>query len=165
MGNIFAASEIVELGIQIEKNGRDFYNTLVKQTKSERAADIFKYLAGEEEKHILVFQKILEKTEKYEPPKIYADEYLAYMNALAGEYIFTQKDQGRIIAEKIKSDKEATDTGIKFEKDSILFYVGMKKVVPDYDHKVLEELILQEQNHLKQLTDLKREIPFGQKGV
>jgi rubrerythrin len=83
------------------------------------------------------------------------------MNALAGEYIFTQKDQGRIIAQKIKSDKEAADTGIKFEKDSILFYVGMTKVVPDYDHKVLEELILQEQNHLKQLMDLKREISVG----
>lgn len=77
MGNIFAASEIVELGIQIEKNGRDFYNALVQQTKNKKAADIFKYLAGEEEKHILVFQGILEKSEKYEPPQIYADEYLA----------------------------------------------------------------------------------------
>ncbi len=33
MGNIFAGSEIVELGIQIEKNGRDFYNTLAKKIK------------------------------------------------------------------------------------------------------------------------------------
>ena len=37
MGNIFAGSEIVELGIQIEKNGRDFYNTLVSQSKSQKA--------------------------------------------------------------------------------------------------------------------------------
>ena len=29
MGNIFAGSEIVELGVQIEKNGRDFYQALV----------------------------------------------------------------------------------------------------------------------------------------
>lgn len=158
MGNIFAASEIVELGIQIEKNGRDFYNALVQQARHKKAADIFKYLAGEEEKHIQVFQKILEKADKYEPPKIYADEYLAYMSALAGEYIFTQKDRGRIEAEKIKSDKEAVETGIKFEKDSILFYEGMKKVVPEYDHKIVEELIAQEQVHLRQLTDLKKEI-------
>jgi len=165
MGNIFAASEIVELGIQIEKNGGDFYNTLVTQTKNEKAAAIFKHLAGEEKKHIAIFQKILEQTEKYEPPKIYADEYLAYMNVLASEYIFTQKDKGVIEAKKIKSDKEAVEIGIKFEKDSILFYEGMKKVVPEYDHKILEELILQEQNHLKQLADLKKEISFGQKGV
>jgi rubrerythrin len=158
MGNIFAASEIVELGIQIEKNGLDFYNTLLKQTANEKATDVFKYLAGEEEKHIKVFQEILEKTEKYEPPKIYADEYLAYMNALASEYIFTQKDKGRIEAQKMKSDTEAIDTGIKFEKDSIIFYEGIKKVVPEYDQRIVEELIAQEQDHLKQLIDLKKNI-------
>ena len=32
MGNVFAGSEIVELGIQIEKNGKDFYNILVNQS-------------------------------------------------------------------------------------------------------------------------------------
>jgi rubrerythrin len=165
MGNIFAASEIVELGIQIETNGRDFYNTLVKQTKNKKATDIFQYLAGEEEKHIAVFQKILDETEKYEPPKIYADEYLAYMNALASEYIFTRKGQGELIAKKIKSDLEAVDTGIKFEKDSIIFYEGIKKAVPEYDHKIIEELIHQEENHLKQLIDLKGQIRLNSKGV
>lgn len=158
MGNIFAASEIVELGIQIEKNGLDFYNTLWKQTKNEKAADVFKYLAGEEEKHIKVFQEILEKTQKYEPPKIYADEYTSYMSALASDYIFTQKDKGRLEAQKMKSDKEAIDTGIKFEKDSIIFYEGIKKAVPDYDHRIIDELIAQEQDHLKQLIDLKNKI-------
>lgn len=87
------------------------------------------------------------------------------MNALVGEYIFTQEEQGELAAQKIKSDKESVETGIKFEKDSILFYEGMKRVVPDYDHKVLEELILQEQNHLKQLTNLKKEISLERKGV
>jgi len=161
MGNIFAASEIVELGIQIEANGRDFYNTLVAQSRNEKAGIIFKYLAGEEEKHILVFQKILEKTEQYEPPTIYADEYRAYMNALAGDYVFTQKDKGAAVAKKIKSDIEAAEAGIRFEKDSIIFYEGMEKVVPSYDKKVVEELILQEQHHLKQLLDLKKQIEAG----
>lgn len=94
MGNIFAGSEIVEIGIQIEKNGRDFYNTLEKKSKNQEASDIFKYLAGEEGKHIKVFQEILNKTEKYEPLGLGADEYFAYMNALASEYVFTQKDKG-----------------------------------------------------------------------
>lgn len=158
MGNIFAASEIVELGIQIEKNGRDFYNTLAGQSRNDKARGVFRYLAGEEEKHIAVFQGIMEKTNKYEPPEIYSEEYLAYMNALASEYIFTQKDKGELIAKKIKSDKEAADTGIKFEKDSIIFYAGIKKVVPEYGHKIVDELLLQEQKHLTQLSDLKKEL-------
>lgn len=155
MGNIFAGSEIVEIGIQIEKNGRDFYNLLTRKSKNPKAADIFRYLAKEEEKHIAVFQNILDSVEKYEPAESYPGEYFAYMNALASEYVFTQKDKGEEIAKKISTDKEAIELGIRFEKDSIIFYEGMKKVVPTSDLKVVEELIAQEQNHLRALTDLK----------
>jgi len=158
MGNIFAGSEMVEIGIQIEKNGRDFYNTLTGQTKNPAASKVFKYLAGEEEKHIVVFQKILDKIEKYEPAGLDADQYFAYMNALASEYVFTQKDKGIETARSIKTDSEALDLGLGFEKDSIIFYEGMKKVIPEFDLKILEELIAQEQGHLKQLIELKREI-------
>ena len=158
MGNIFAGSEIVELGIQIEKNGLDFYDTLFKQSKNESAAKIFRYLAGEEEKHIKVFQGILDKTEKYEPQGLDSEDYFAYMSALAGEYIFTQKDKGKEIAKKIRSDKEAVDMGIRFEKDSIIFYEGIKRIVPEYDFKMVEGLIVQEQKHLRQLSDLKQNL-------
>lgn len=158
MGNIFAGSEIVEIGIQIEKNGRDFYNTLTEKAKNTKAKEIFKYLAGEEEKHIKVFQKILEGVEKYEPVESYPGEYFFYMNALASEYVFTQKDKGKEIAKDIKADREAVDLGIGFEKDSIIFYEGMKKVVPEYDLKVVDELIAQEQNHLRQLSELKKNL-------
>lgn len=156
MGNIFAGSEIVELGVQIEKNGRDFYSILAKKSKNQPAKDVFGYLAGEEEKHIAIFQEILDNLVKYEPPESYPGEYLAYMNALASEYIFTQKDKGEEIAKSIKTDNQAVDMGIGFEKDSIIFYEGMKKAVPEHDHKVIDELITQEQSHLRQLSDLKK---------
>lgn len=158
MVNIFAGSEIVELGIQIEKNGRDFYNALVKLSKNQRAKETFKYLAGEEEKHIAVFRKILDSVHKYEPPESYPGEYFAYMNALASEYVFTQEHKGDETAKRTKSDKGAINLGIGFEKDSILFYEGMKKVVPPYDHKIVHELIIQEQDHLRQLSDLKKSL-------
>src|SRR3989338_11068104 len=121
MGSMFAASEIVELGIQIEKNGRDFYNALAGKSKNKKARETFEYLAGEEAKHIITFQAILSSVHKYEPQEAYPGEYFAYMNALASEYVFTQKDKGAEIAKRIKTDKEAIDMGIGFEKDSILF--------------------------------------------
>ena len=158
MGNIFAGSEVVELGIQIEKNGRDFYSALARQSKNPTAAGIFQYLAGEEEKHIAVFQDIVNKTEKYEPVGLDAEQYFAYMNALAGGYVFTRKGQGEGIAKNIKSDKEAVEMGIGFEKDSIIFFEGIKKAVPGYDQKIVDELIAQEQAHLMQLIDLKTKI-------
>ena len=155
---IFSASEVVELGIQIEKNGRDFYNMLVKQAKSDAAQNVFLYLAGEEEKHITVFQKILEKTEKYEPAEVYSQQYSEYMRLLASENIFTQKDKGQEIARTVKTDREAVELGIGFEKDSILFYEGMERLVPDYDKKIISELTQQEKLHLKKLSDLRAQV-------
>ena len=158
MGNIFSGSEVVEIGIQIEKNGEDYYNTLAGKSKNTKAQEIFKFLAGEEEKHIAIFQKILDTTEKYEPQGLDADQYYAYMNALAGEYVFTQQDKGAEIAKTIKSDEQAINMGIGFEKDSIIFYGGIKKVVPGHDQKIIDALIAQEQGHLRQLIELKAEI-------
>ena len=158
MGNIFAGSEIVEIGIQIEKNGRDFYDAVVGKSKNQKAKEIFKYLATQEEQHIAVFKKILDSVNKYEPAESYPGEYFAYMNSLASEHIFTQKDKGNQIAKNVNSDREAVELGIGFEKDSIVFYEGMKRVVPEYDNKVIDELIKQEQDHLKQLSDLRNNL-------
>lgn len=155
MAVIFTGSEIIGLGIQIEKNGKDFYETFAAQSKTGAAEKLFKYLAGEEEKHIAVFEKILNTTEKYEPAESYQGEYSSYLKALAGECVFTKKGKGKETAKNIKTDKEAVGVGIVFEKDSIIFYEGIKKVVPEYGHKIINELIGQEQNHLTKLTELK----------
>lgn len=156
MGNIFVGSEIVEMGIQIEKNGNKFYNRLASQTNNPKAKEVFKFLAQEEEKHIRVFEGILDKTQKFEPQGLDADQYLSYMHAYAGEYIFTQEDKGEEIARSAGSDKEALQIAIHFEEDSIVFYSGMKQIVPEYDARIVEALIMQEEGHLKQLLEMKR---------
>lgn len=155
MANVFAGSEIVEIGIQIEKNGKDFYEALSGMAKDERTKDIFKFLAGQEHQHIATFRKILDAVHKYEPPESYPGEYFSYMNALANEHIFTKKDKGKEIAKSVADDREAIDMGIKFEKESILFYEGMKKVVPEGQVEPVNALISQENNHLLKLYNIK----------
>ena len=154
MGNIFAASEVVSLGIEIEKNGRAFYLALAEQSANQKTKDVFMHLAAEEEKHIIVFEKILSQAEQYEPTGV-ADDYWAYMRALAGECVFTQHQKGTQIAQAIKSDGQAVDMGIGFEKDSIVFYEGIKKAVPPVDMRIIDDVIVQEQRHLAALIDLK----------
>lgn len=158
MANIFAGSEIVELAIEIEKNGREFYNTLAGQSKNKEAKETFGYLAGEEEKHIAAFKGILSGVEKYEPAEAYPGEYFAYMSSLADKYIFTKKNKGGEIAKSTKGDAQALELGIGFERDSIEFYRNMQKVVPDYDHKIVESIIAQEEEHLQLLSGLKTKL-------
>ena len=158
MANVFGGNEIVEIGVQIEKNGKDFYETLIRQSKIQKAKDIYKFLAEEEKKHIATFQKMLKSIQKYEPPEAYPDEYFAYLRALAGSCIFTERNKGSEIAKNIKDDREAINLGIEFEKDSILFYTEMKKAVPEYDQKTIDKLIIEEQDHLQKLSELKKDL-------
>ncbi|MFH1441476.1 MAG: ferritin family protein [Candidatus Omnitrophota bacterium] len=155
MPNIISGSEVVELGVEIEKNGRDFYNALARNSKDEAIIKIFDYLAKEEEKHIQVFKELLEKTKDSKLPQISADEYFTYMNSLASEYVFTRKDKGKDIAKQVTSDKQAVLMGIGFEKDSIVFYEGIKETVPEQGRQAVDELIRQEQKHLSTLLGLK----------
>jgi len=155
MSNIFSASEIVELAIEIEKNGRDFYYALIKKSKFPKAQEIFQHLAIEEGRHILAFKDILDIVQKHLPAS-YAAEYLNYMSGLSDGYIFTQKNTGMTIALKVQSDLQGIEMGISFEKDSIVFYEGMKKAVPTNEHKIINEVIAQEKLHLRQLLDLKK---------
>jgi len=156
MGNIFSASEVVQIGIQIEKNGRDFYEALKAKPGIEKAREAFAFLAKEEEKHIKVFEGIMGRTEEYLSPESYPGELLNYINALAAEYIFTREGKGKLIASGVKNDKEATGIAIGFEKDSIIFYEGLKEMVASHEAKVVDELIQQEQAHLVKLTELAR---------
>lgn len=158
MGNLFSASEIVEIGIQIEKNGRDFYNGVLKVSKEPKPQEIFTFLRGEEEKHIKRFENLLSQVKKYEPSEAYPGEYFAYLKALSEGYVFTKANKGAEIASKIKTSSEAIDKGIGFEKDSILFYHEMKRFVLEGEQKVIDKLIEEEQEHLRKLTELKKNL-------
>ena len=156
MGNIFSASEVVEMGIQIEKNGLDFYNVAKGMAKENKVKELFKYLASQEEEHIKTFEGILSEVKKYEPFEAYPGEYFAYIKTLSEEYVFTKLKAGLKAAKDIKNDKEAVNLAIGFEKDSILFYYAMKNVVLEGEHNTIGRLIEQEQEHLKKLSELKK---------
>ncbi|MFH1854357.1 MAG: ferritin family protein [Candidatus Omnitrophota bacterium] len=158
MGNIFSASEVVDMGIKIEENGRDFYKEAANKSKDESVIKVFELLAKEEEEHIKRFEAILSKVEKYEPSEAYPSEYFSYIKSLSGEYVFTKDKKGSRIAETVKTDREAVDLGIGFEKDSILFYEEMKKFVLDSEQKIVDKLLEQEKLHLSKLNELRREL-------
>ena len=155
MAERFSACELVEIAVQIEKNGMDYYFALAEKSDNTEMRLIFEYLAREEEKHIDIFKKVSRDSCDYQPKEVYPDEYFAYLKALASQYIFTKEKAGRDIAEKVKDYKEGIDLGIQFEKDSILFYEEMQKMVPEKDKRTVEALILEEKKHLRKLCDLK----------
>ncbi|HOK41686.1 MAG TPA: ferritin family protein [bacterium] len=158
MGNIFSIKEVIDIAIEIEKNGKNFYHQMLNKVKDEKAQEIFEYLEEEEEKHIKTFEKILmllkSETDIEIDTSTLSDEYYDYLKALSDEHIFTK--QKAIEFEKMAvSDLQAIELAIGMEKDSILFYDEIKKIVKEKERDLVDKIIEQEKTHLYKLTSLK----------
>jgi len=62
------------------------------------------------------------------------------------------------MATQADSDIKAIELGISAEKDSILFYYGMKEIMPKRAHPTLDKIIAEEKLHLRQLSELKKKL-------
>jgi len=154
----FYGNELINIAIGIERRGIAFYDVMAKSTQNVAARDIFHYLVGMEREHIQIFQGMLDEADKYEVPETYAGEYAAYLQALVDSAVFTDDLAASEMATQADSDIKAIELGISEEKDSILFYYGMKEVMPARAHPTLDKIIAEEKLHLKQLSELKKKL-------
>ncbi|MDP8292870.1 MAG: ferritin family protein [Candidatus Orphnella occulta] len=158
MEKTFSATDIVEIAIEIEKNGRTFYTDFSKKLKEEKAKDFFLYMSEEEAEHEKKFKEILSSVMKHEPCESYPQDYFAYFNAIAQDCIFNDAQELKERFSRVESVRGAIDFSIGIEKDSILIYESMKKMVPDKDKPLIAEIISQEKEHVLKLWNLRKEI-------
>lgn len=154
----FSGSELINIAIGIERRGIVFYDVLARSTKNAKARDIFHYLVGMERDHIQVFKNMLDEADKYEIAETYAGEYAAYLQALVNSAVFTDDLATSEMATRAESDIAAIELGIGAEKDSILFYYEMKEIMPERARPTIDKVIAEEKLHLRQLSDLKKEL-------
>jgi len=156
MGNLFCANEVIEMGIKILKNGRDYYADIARLAKNEQVRDTFSWLAEEEGRHVKTFEGMLTDVEKCEPFEIYDGEYAAYIKSLIDGYGYTKADQGKATAKKVRDNGEAIEMAIGIEKDTILFIHEMKNVVRERERDIITDLIKKVQEHVTRLDHLKK---------
>ncbi len=156
-GNIFAPDEVLKLAIEIENNGKEFYEGMAIKVKEEDLKKLLDFLAQEEEKHRKIFEEILENLGETGIVETYPGEYQAYMKALSDECVFTQK----ILKEKIERGFENTeqllDFALRIEKDSIILYTEMKQHVLR-NQSPLDKVVEEERKHFIMLSELKSNI-------
>ena len=157
MGIFFSGSELLEIAIGIERNGMAFYQVLADKTGNRGVKDIYNHLAGEEKKHLDTFQGMSDSLGQAKPPETYTEEYMLYLKSLVDSAVFSNVTEARQKAGKVFNKIEALDTGIQAEKDSILFYTELRNLVRERDRKVVFNILNEEKNHLRQLSELKAE--------
>jgi rubrerythrin len=155
----FTGREVLDMAVRIEENGLKFYNDACKASTSEAIKQLFKVLAEEEGHHVKVFldlKKGLGESGAPEGFDPYAEEATQYLKALADTEVFTTPSGGGRLAGNMHNENEVLEVAIGMEKDSLLFYYEMQRMIREQDRHVLESLIEQEKEHLQKLYNLQK---------
>ena len=152
----FNIDEILTMAEKIERNGAEFYRKSAENVSDASHRDLLLELALMEDQHEKTFAALRAnlseneiKSNLYDPN----DETALYLASLADIRVFFKKEINTTSKEEIL--KEA----IMAEKDSIVFYLGMKKFVPEKMGKdKIEDIINEEMSHITLLSNKLKEV-------
>ena len=151
MGIDFNADEVFEIAEQIERNGAKFYRTVADKVPDSSKKQLLTNLAEMEDEHEQTFKSLrsqLTTDEKIQTTFDPHGESERYLRALADTRVFYEKDVDTTSIEEILK------SAISAEKDSIVFYLGMKEVVPGtLGKEKLDDIIKEEMSHISLLSN------------
>jgi len=160
------ADDVFAMAVRIEENGHAFYAGAAEMSNDLKVKDLFQQLALMEEGHVRAFKALRSQLPGSDPTdSLWDPEGLAesYLQAAADTHIFTTETAKSRLA-TARTPMETLDMALQFEKDSIAFFIGMKEILPDAGGRPqIDELILQEMDHYRMLTAVKRRMEQGGK--
>lgn len=146
----FNADDVFEMAEQMERNGSKFYRTAADSTDDSDNKEFLLDLAAMEDEHERTFKAMRAELSSQEKASTVFDpegEAALYLRALADTRVFFEKEIDVASLEKILK------SAIEAEKDSIVFYLGMKEAVPENLGKGrLDHIIKEEMGHIKMLS-------------
>jgi len=155
MSITFNADEVFEMAEQIERNGAKFYREAAAKISDRPVKDMFLRLAGMEDGHLRTFQQMRKTLSPQEKEGTTFDpegEAAFYLQAMADDRGLEGKKTPTVKLTGQESTQELFDIAIDAEKNSILYYVGLKGLVPEGAGRDKVEVIIREEaSHLAEL--------------
>lgn len=143
----FNADEIFKMAEQMEKNGAAFYRNAAKNVTDGKNKEMLLTLAAMEDEHEKTFAGMRSAlTEKEKADTVFdpQGEAVLYLKALVDTRVFFKKEIDTT------SMRDILKEALLAEKDSIVFYLGMKEMVPEKLGKSrLDSIIKEEMSHIK----------------
>ena len=144
------ALDVFEIAEQIERNGADFYIRAAELFEDPDICQMFLRLAEWEKQHKQTFalmkKRLSERSPQQSTPE--ADD-LPDPRVMAGLAVFGIRSNP---AEELRGRLEKTDIiriAVEKEKDSIVFYHGLKEFVPaGADKGKIDDIIKEEMRHI-----------------
>jgi rubrerythrin len=156
MSITFSALEVLEMAEQIERNGVKFYRKAARSISDRQMRQLFEDLANIEVEHGKVFAAMKEQlSDEARQPAVFDPENEAalYLQAMAGGHVFDLRQDPSGLLKGTESVKDILKLAINAEKDSIVFYLGLKDFVSaKAGRDKVEAVIKEEMGHIAVLN-------------
>ncbi len=148
--------EVLEMAQRIERNGARFYRKAAEQAASQDLRQTLLKLATDEEDHEKIFAEMAEqlayeerKVTLFEPVTKIAD----YLATLADSKVFNLSSDFSSQLTGKETPADVLKIAIDKEKDSIVFYLGLRDCVPvQASRDTVDAILRQELGHVNTLT-------------
>jgi rubrerythrin len=155
MNQAFTSKDILEMSIQAKARGVELYLALAKNSSNYYVGKLFVELAKDEQRHKHELEKWLTKAKDKGRMEAYPGERSLFLKALVDENAFNCDETRKKMLETTISEEEALRAGINFEKDFMLFLHELKRHVSEKESAVIDKLIDEEIDHLKEIIKIK----------
>lgn len=153
LDDVFAMAE------HIERNGARFYREVAEEGGIvSNVRELLLELAGMEDDHEKQFADM--RNELAERPVVEPafreEEAVSYLHAVTDSWTLGENKKSAAPEEKRKPLADMLRTAIELEKDSIMFYLGMKEMLAEgSDRTRVDDIVKEEMRHI---VDLNRKL-------
>lgn len=148
---MFSVPEILDLAIQLEKNGESVYRKAVDQVIESDLVSLLIWMADEEDKHRRWFSEMKKNFETHSINPFMEEMSRQVFGGMLGDKSFSHRD---VDFSKVDHLDDLIDIFIEFEKDTVLFYETLIPFIEDNDTlEYIKKIIDEENNHIKKLHE------------
>lgn len=148
--------EVLEIAEMIERNGAKFYRRAAAISDDPRLSAFLVELAQWESRHVKVFQQMKERSvkQKWEIGDVKPGRAsVPDARSLAELAVFGLQPNPAEELTEAATRADVLRIAIEKEKDSIVYYTGLKDLIPhERDQKLIEEIIQEEMKHVRILA-------------
>ncbi len=148
----FSIEEVIEQAVQTERFGNGFYTKMAERFKeNEKLRNLFEELATQELQHERKFSELKNKIMNEKPEGW--EEVSQYLRAIVESEFFLGKYKSLPLLEHLQKTEDALHYAIGFEKETLLYYYGMRDIVRE--REIMDEIINEEKSHILWLNEYK----------
>ena len=152
----FNANEVFTMAKQIELNGAAFYRAAAERLPA--SADLLTRLAMMEDSHYQTFSQLHATVTGRELEPLESDpenQGAAFAKLLASENVFDFRKSPEQLLANSATLVDVLKTAIGLEKESVIFYLGIKEMMPRLSGRDrVDQIIKEEMNHIRLLNEI-----------